>query len=423
MKKILAIISSALLLGAAANAQETFYPGWNFGIQAGVNYTAGNAAFQDLLTYPTIALNAGYEFTPWFGIRGNLSGWQAKGVLTSSLYQDPSPATDFGPGHSFKFNYVQLAADAMFDICNIFKYKSTRFCSPYVLAGLGFNYRFNNGAKEYVDLLPADYGWYWANPTFSFLGRVGLGANFRISDAVKISLEVVDNVLSSHFNSICDNNIRIKLGGIQRHADQNISALLGVKFTFGQANKKHAAEAAAAAAAAEAAAAKAAAEKAAREKAEAERLAAEKAARERAEAERLAAERAAAEAAAAKAAALAAAKAAVAEALDVKSAYPRFVIGQYTLTKDAKKKVAAAAEILKVNPEVVVDLTGYADKETGSAAGNMVLSQKRAEAVADALTKAGVDPKQLVVKYVGDTQIPFEGAKPAEKRTVTFTVD
>lgn len=420
MKKIFAIISSALLLGAAANAQETFYPGWNFGIQAGVNYTAGNAAFKDLLTYPTIALNAGYEFTPWFGLRGNLSGWQAKACTNASLYSDFNVDYLLGSNEFFKLNYVQLAADAMFDICNIFKYKSTRFCSPYLFLGVGFNFRFNNGGK---DIIPADYPWYWSNPTFAFMVRGGVGANFRISDAVKISLEVVDNVLPNKFNSVCDNNVRIKLDGIQRHADQNISALLGVKFTFGQANKKHAAEAAAAAAAAEAAAAKAAAEKAAREKAEAERLAAEKAARERAEAERLAAERAAAEAAAAKAAALAAAKAAVAEALDVKSAYPRFVIGQYTLTKDAKKKVAAAAEILKVNPEVVVDLTGYADKETGSAAGNMVLSQKRAEAVADALTKAGVDPKQLVVKYVGDTQIPFEGAKPAEKRTVTFTVD
>ena len=421
MKKILAIISSALLLGSVANAQETFYPGWNFGIQAGVNYTAGNAAFADLLTYPTIALNAGYEFTPWFGVRGNLSGWQSKGVINANLWQDPS-AIDFATGDFYKFNYVQLAADAMFDICNIFKYKSTRFCSPYVFLGVGVNYRFNNGAKDFANAFPANYAFYWTNPTFALVGRVGLGANFRISDAVKISLEVVNNLLPNHYNSVCD-NANIKLGGKYFHLDQNISALLGVKFTFGQANKKHAAEAAAAAAAAEAAAAKAAADKAAREKAAAAKAAADKAAREKAEAERLAAEKAAAEAAAAKAAALAAAKAAVAEALDVKSAYPRFVIGQYSLTRDAKKKVAAAAEVLKVNPEVVVNLTGYADKETGTAAGNMVLSQKRAEAIADALTNAGVDAKQLVVKYLGDTQVPYEGAKPAEKRTVTFTVD
>lgn len=427
MKKLIASIASVLVLALSINAQEkeTFYPGWNWGFQIGANYTQGVGGFNsDLISLPTIGANLGYEFNPWFGLRGNLSGFQAKGILFDEMPQDPANFYKFNSGDPFKFNYVQLGIDAMFDICNIFKYRSERFCSPYIFAGIVGNFRFNNGAWDSVKALGTDYDYAWENPVIGLGGRLGLGANFRINDKVKISLELVDNIYHNRFNSMCDNSVKIPfLGKIVNdheyiHLDENFSALLGVKFTFGQARAK--AEAAAAAAAA--AAAKAAADKAAAEKAAAEKAAREKAAREKAEAERLAAEKAAAEAAAAKAKALQDAKDAVNAALNSANAYPRFVIGKYDLTKEAKAKVAAAAEILKVNPAVDVVLTGYADKETGTAAGNMTLSENRAKAIADALVAEGVSASQLSTEWKGDTEIPFEGAKPAEKRTVTFQV-
>lgn len=403
MKKLFVILSSVLVLGATANAQETFYPGWNFGLQAGANYTVGYTGIGNLLSYPTLALNAGYEFNPWFGLRANLSGWQAKGVGIDA-------DNTVNGGQLYKFNYVQLAADAMFDFCNMVRYRSERTVNPYIFLGLGANYRFNNGAADAGVVFPEDYKYNWTNGKVGLVGRLGLGVNFRCSDAVKISLEVVDNVLPNGFNAVYNNQCL--------PVDHNVSALLGLKFTFGQANKKKAAIAAAAEAAAAAAAAEAAA-RAAREKAIADSLAAERA---RAEAERLAAEKAAREAEAAKAAALAAAKKAVADALDNESAYPRFIIGTSKLTKDTKDRVAVAAEVLKVNPDVDVVLTGYADKETGSAAGNLKLSEKRANAINDALVGEGVEASQLEAKWVGDTEVPFEGAKPAQKRTVTFKV-
>ncbi|MDY6424063.1 MAG: OmpA family protein, partial [Bacteroidales bacterium] len=54
-------------------------------------------------------------------------------------------------------------------------------------------------------------------------------------------------------------------------------------------------------------------------------------------------------------------------------------------------------------------VAGYADKETGSESINEVLSQKRAEAVRDALVKAGVSPDQIKVDYYGCRVQPFEG--------------
>ena len=397
MKKLLVVLSAALLLGISAKAQETFYPGWNFGFQAGATWTRndqgrvdGKLPVKDAISFPTIGLNLGYEFCPWFGLRGDISGWQVKAIDGKDIS---------------KVNYAQFSLDAVFDICNMFKFRSDRGVSPYVFVGPGVNYRFNNPATTHAD-----------NRQWAFAPRGGAGLNFRCSDAVKIFVEAVYNCPQNGANGIYDTPVKfLKIGG-----DREISAFVGLKFTIDQANKKAAALAAAAAAAAEAAAAKAAADKAAAEAAEAARLAAERAAAEKAAAERAAAEKAAAEAAAAKAAAHKAAVDAVNGALNCKDAFPRFVIGKYNLTKDAKKKVEAAADILKVNPDVKVNLVGYADKETGTPAGNWTLSQKRAEAIADALVEKGIDASQLVPAWKGDTEVPFEGAKPAQKRTVTF---
>ena len=393
MKKLLVVLSAALLLGVSAKAQETFYPGWNFGIKAGATYTENTLStlgVWDQVSYPTLGLNLGYEFAPWFGLRGDLAGFAIKAGEDKTMSN---------------VNYLQFNLDAVIDICNIFKFRSERGVNPYVFAGPGVNYRFNGVTSAFPDARKV-----------AFAPHGGFGINFRCSDAVKIFIEGVYNRPQNGANSIVDNpRSPFKWGG-----DREISALVGVKFTFDQANKKAAAIAAAAAAAAEAAAAKAAADKAAAEAAEAARLAAERAAAEKAAAERAAAEKAAAEAAAAKAAAHKAAVDAVNGALNCKDAFPRFVIGKYNLTKDAKKKVEAAAEILKVNPDVKVNLVGFADKETGTPAGNWTLSQKRAEAIADALVEKGIAASQLVPSWKGDTEVPFEGAKPAEKRTVTF---
>lgn len=396
MRKLFVILASVLLLGISAKAQETFYPGWNFGAQIGATWTRNtnrpsDSKFFDAVNVPTIALNLGYEFNPWFGLRGDISGFQIKAIDGSNISN---------------VNYAQFSLDAMFDICNMFKFRSDRGVSPYVFVGPGVNFRFNDPVTTHAN-----------SQKIAFVPRAGIGFNFRCSDAVKIFLEGVYNVPQNCSNGIVDEPTFLKIGG-----DRNVSALVGVKFTIDQANKKAAAVAAAAAAAAEAAAAKAAAERAAAERAAAERAAAERAAAEKAAAERAAAERAAAEAAAAKAAAHKAAVDAVNAALANPDAYPTFIIGRYNLTKDAKKKIEAAAEILKVNPDVKLILTGYADKETGSSAGNWTLSQKRAEAIADALVEKGIST-DLNVTWKGDTEVPFEGAKPSKKRTVTFLAE
>ena len=134
------------------------------------------------------------------------------------------------------------------------------------------------------------------------------------------------------------------------------------------------------------------------EKAAAEKAAAEKAAAEKAAAEKAAAEKAAAEKAAAERAAVAAEN----------SNEVSFTIGSTYIRKSEDAKLVTLAEWLKANPDFSVAVVGYADRETGTAKGNLDLSKRRAAAVAARLVKLGVDENRIASDYKGDTVQPFQ---------------
>jgi len=61
---------------------------------------------------------------------------------------------------------------------------------------------------------------------------------------------------------------------------------------------------------------------------------------------------------------------------------------------------SAAADLKQLRAGSVIEIAGYTDN-TGDAAMNVALSQKRAEAVRDALVKDGADPSTLIAKGYG----------------------
>ncbi len=60
----------------------------------------------------------------------------------------------------------------------------------------------------------------------------------------------------------------------------------------------------------------------------------------------------------------------------------------------------AADEMKRLPPGQVLEIAGYTDS-SGNPAKNVTLSRKRAEAVRDALIKAGANPDMLVAKGYG----------------------
>ncbi|MDE5572154.1 MAG: OmpA family protein, partial [Muribaculaceae bacterium] len=76
----------------------------------------------------------------------------------------------------------------------------------------------------------------------------------------------------------------------------------------------------------------------------------------------------------------------------------RFALNSARISSEEMVNVYNVAEYLKANPEYKLDIKGYADKDTGSAAYNMKLSERRAKAVYDTLTKTyGIDGSRLTI--------------------------
>ena len=388
--KHLALLVAMLLCGISAYAEQPqskadktveFRPYWDLQLQGGAGYTIGEASFGDLVS-PAVYLSTNYRFHHAMGIRLGLGGYQGKGaVLTNAT-------------NVYSFNFLQLNADYKLDLTSLIGgFNHKRVCSVYVFAGAGLNYGFNN--KQAAELKPVvdayhneDTMPYLWNSKLFVAGRFGLGLDFRVSDMVTLNLEGNSNILCDHFNS-------------KRAADRNVdwqfNLLAGVSVSFGKkydVSKKWLAEEearkAAELAAAEAEAARIAAEKAAAE--EAARKAAE------AEAARIAAEKAAAE------------KAAAERAANIKenSQDIFFTIGSSTIRKTELAKLETLAAWLEAHPDYSVSIVGYADKDTGTSAGNMRLSERRAENVKKQLVANGVAEGRIVMNHKGDTVQPYE---------------
>jgi outer membrane protein OmpA-like peptidoglycan-associated protein len=84
-----------------------------------------------------------------------------------------------------------------------------------------------------------------------------------------------------------------------------------------------------------------------------------------------------------------------------------FEIGKEEIMDTNRSTILNILNTLKENENSKVVLTGYSDKQTGSAKRNMKLSIARAEAVKNVLIKLGVKEERIEVKGMGDTVQPF----------------
>lgn len=194
--------------------KTVFNPHWFMQVQAGASHTVGEAKFGDLIS-PAAALNVGYQFTPLWGLRAGLSGWEAKGAWVS-------------PQTIYKYNYLQGNVDATLNLSNLFcGYNPTRFFNGYLFGGIGVNGGFNNDEAVTINDAGHRLEYLWRDSKVNVVGRFGLGTNLRISDHVFFNLEVNANVMSDKYNS--------KKAG---NADWQFNALAGFTFKFGKTYTK-----------------------------------------------------------------------------------------------------------------------------------------------------------------------------------------
>lgn len=191
-----------------------FKPHWFMQLQVGAAHTLGEAKFTDLLS-PAAAVNVGYKFTPAFGARIGVGGWQAKGGWVN-------------PDQSYQYKYFQGNLDLMADLSALFcGFNSNRIFNGYIFAGAGFNHAFDNNEANALDTRTYEMEYLWQDSKNLVTGRLGLGCDLRLSDRVALNIEGYANVLSDKFNS--------KKAG---NCDWHFNALVGLSIKFGKSSTK-----------------------------------------------------------------------------------------------------------------------------------------------------------------------------------------
>lgn len=266
------------------------------------------------------------------------------------------------PVLAYKWNFVQPALDFKFDLLSLFAgWNPHRVASLYAFLGGGVAYSFNN--DDAVEAEESNIGYHfrklWHDYRWNPVVRGGLGTDIRLSDRLSLSAEVNANMLPDHFNS---------KGGRDDNMDWHFNGLLGLKVNLGKTHGQTA--------------------PVYREvyqpvdKAE--------------------------------------------EPVVIPVEEPKgltvnifFDLNRSVLRHSEDEKLVLLAIYLHEHPQSTVDLTGYADKETGNSSINEQLSRDRAEAVANFLIVRGIDSSRIRKDFKGDRVQPFSSP---EQNRVTISV-
>ena len=371
--KIKKIFMSCLLLAGvlSASAQEqypkTVYdhnPYWYIQLQGGAQYTLGEIDFSDLLS-PNVQVAVGRQFSPVFGARLAVNAWQSKAGIEAG-----------NTTYKWNWKYVAPGIDLTFNLSNLFcGFNPNRIFNFSVFAGAGANIAWDNQIGEINAAAAALYpktvaatgasentAYAWDGTKVRMFGRAGIAADFKVSDAVSLGLELNANTLSDRYNS--------KKAG---NWDWYFNALAGVKINLGKTYSTRTIEA------------PKVPEKVIEKVIE---RVVEKPCPQQATVEPTRA---------------------VAQKKEDK--FRRdvfFMINGTQISKKEQAKVKEIADYMKANPNSTVEITGYADRGTGNATINRNLSQRRAQAVSNMLQRTyKIKKNRIKTDFKGDTIQPF----------------
>ena len=364
------LLSGVVAMGCiSASAQEAdktvnvFNPHWYVQAQIGGQYTLGEVGFGKLLS-PNAQLGVGYNFNKVVGARFSLNAWQSK--AGQKVISDGATTT-----YKWKWNYIAPMVDATFNLTNLFcEYNPDRLVEVGVFGGIGANIAWgNNEAKDAKKAILATPGSknlegydktamplenLWTGSKTRFVARVGANVDFRVSDRVKLGVELSANTLSDKYNS--------KKAG---NPDWYFNALVGVKVALGETHTTKVIPA----------------------PKPVEKII-----------ERIIEKPAPA-------------PAPKVESQAVEENFRRdifFPIGNTNIAKSQTTKIAEIVKYMKENPDAKITLTGYADKGTGSAAFNDKIAARRAQTVYNTLAAKGVAKSRMIKKSMGSRVQPFE---------------
>jgi OOP family OmpA-OmpF porin len=356
MKKFL-LSAVAILIAASSFAQTAekavkqygFWDNWFIQFQGGVSENVSeNYKRADVLKLlsPAAALSVGKYFSPEVGARLQVNGWQANNKYFTSKTNSNYYHTQFIGGNF----------DALFNLSNIFcKYNPKRVFNLVGIVGVGYEYGFK---RDKDSDFPKDI-----DNTKSVSPRVGLAADFRLSDAWNFNVEANGNIDPDNFNGVVvgrknEGRLNILLGFTYKFKNRGFKVLDAVDPSYLESLNSKIND-------------------------------------QRQQIEDLQNQL--------KNQPKAAPAPAPQEAI---KSIVLFKIGQSVIEENQKANLYNVAQYIKDNNKKVT-VVGYADAKTGSAQRNQEISQSRAESVAKALQDYGVDSSLISTDAKGDTVQPF----------------
>ena len=363
MKSTKIMMAAALLALGAANAnakatytdnngdEYTFKGHWFLDLQVGGQYTLGEAKFSKLIS-PNFQGGIGYQFTPVFGLRGQMNGIWSRGGWNGYYVNKDNPSYT----NNYKFKYVAPGLDFMFNLSNLFcGWNPNRVFNVTAFLGGGLNWAGGNQeavaiANNVKNLADYNLEYIWTGKKLRLFGRGGVELNFRVSKAVSIMLEGNANIINDHYNS--------KKAG---NPDWYFNALAGVRINLGKSYTKT--------------------EKPVEEPAPAPEPVQEY---------------------------VAPAPEPVEEKVEEMRRDVFFLINQNKIRPSEDAKIKEIVDFLNAHPDAKVEVTGYADAGTGNDKINDRIAKKRADAVVWMLEKKyGIDSSRISSDSKGARVQPF----------------
>ncbi len=360
MKKMLfsALLASAIAPAMAqengAKTEYVFKPHLYIQAQAGAGHTLGEIDFAETTAF-NAQLGLGYQITPVVGLRLSANGWTGRAGMD---YNDQTL--------KWKYKYVAPMLDVTFNLSNLIcGFNPNRVFNLSVFLGGGANIAWENDeaasasakltsltAQSSIGYEGENLAYLWDGTKTRFVGRGGIQADFRLSDAVSIGLEVNANCLNDHYNS--------KRAG---NADWYFNALAGLKINLGKTHTTR------------------------------EVPAPEPELRYVARVVEKIVE-----------------KEVPAKVEEQKETLRRdvfFKINKFDVTTEEQSKVDEIVAYMNKYPESTVIVTGYADAGTGNNSINDRLARQRAESVVKALKDKGIAESRITSDSRGSRVQPF----------------
>ena len=262
------------------------------------------------------------------------------------------------PSQTYQYKYLQGNLDIMADLSTLFcGFNPKRVFNGYIFGGVGLNHAFDNDEANALDTRSHELEYLWQDKQNLVAGRFGLGCDLRLNDRLAINIEGNANALSDKFNS--------KKAG---NCDWQFNVLVGLHIKLGKSYKKTAPV-----------------------YYEPEPVVEQPKPQPVVEKPQP--------------------KTEPVVVIEPMKHNIFFALNSAKIQNDQLLKIDEMAAYMEKHPASKVNITGYADKETGNPRINSKLSEKRAKNVADALKAKGIAASRIVTDFKGDTVQPYNTPK------------